>query len=344
MMKVGLSGSESRYQDQVNIARTESQLESPRRARTHPDVCAVMVTYNPEPSFEQNVRALLPQVGKLIIVDNLSTSAAHPLIAKTASACDVEVIWNQQNLGVGAGLNTGIERALSSGQYSWIATFDQDSLVPPDYVAAILEAYAACPFQDKVAMIGANYKLAMREQAHAPISVFREVKTLMTSGSFLKTFVFGVCGQFDESLFMDYVDHEFCLRLRLHGFKVVQASQAVLAHRLGSPTSHRFLWKRFMVTNYSPSRRYSNARNRLIVYRRYLSSDPLWILHDIFKWFRQTTKLVLVEQNRIEKLGSLARGCWDGMREPLAAQPAPTVALRDGAAGERREQGPEVDG
>src|SRR6266581_3987143 len=144
MMKVGLYGSELRYQGEVNIAGTKSQLESPRRARTHPDVCAVMVTYNPEPSFEQNVRALLPQVGKLIIVDNLSTSAAHPLIAQTASACDVEVIWNRQNLGIAAGLNAGIDRALSSGEYSWIATFDQDSCVPPDYVAAILEAYSAC--------------------------------------------------------------------------------------------------------------------------------------------------------------------------------------------------------
>src|SRR5713226_2121824 len=94
-----------RCQDHVNLPRTESQLESPN-AGTHADVCAVMVTYNPEPSFEQNVRALLPQVGKLIIVDNQSTSAARPLIAKTASACDVEVIWNKQNLGVGAGLNT----------------------------------------------------------------------------------------------------------------------------------------------------------------------------------------------------------------------------------------------
>ena len=48
-----------------------------------------------------------------------------------------------------------------------------------------------------------------------------------------------------------------------------------------------------------------DARNRLIVYRRYLSSDPLWVVQDIFRWFWQTTKLVLVEQNRTEKLAIL---------------------------------------
>jgi rhamnosyltransferase len=171
-------------------------------------------------------------------------------------------------------------------------------------------------------MIGANYKVAMRELTSEPISVrdgpvFREVKTLMTSGSFLKSSVFADCGRFDQSLFMDYVDHEFCLRLRQHGFKVIQSNRAVLAHRLGSPTSHRILWKRFMVTNYSPSRRYSNARNRLVVYRRYLTFDTLWVLQDILKWFRETVTMVLVEQNRTKKLTSIARGVWDGIREPL---------------------------
>jgi rhamnosyltransferase len=334
----------------VNSTRIEAQLDLPREAQTHAEVCALVVTYNPDSSLEQNVRALLPQVGKLIIVDNQSSPAARSLVARVASACEVEIVWNDRNLGIAAGLNAGIDRALACGQYSWIATFDQDSLVPPDFVAAVFEAYSSCPFRDQVAMIGANYKLAMRESTDEPTSVrdgsiFREVKTLMTSGSFLKSSVFGRCGRFDQSLFMDYVDHEFCLRLRQHGFRIIQATRAVLDHQLGSPTLHRFLWKRFLVTNYSASRRYYNARNRLIVYRRYLTSDPLWVLHDIFKWLRETTKLILVEQNRRVKLVSLISGSRDGMREPLRAQPDPTgVRKKADAAGEPGERGREVGG
>ena len=306
----------------MNSMPSAAPRESPCNVQPHADVCTVIVTYNPDSSFEQNVRALLPQVSKLVIVDNQSSSVAHSLVARVASASGVEIIWNDRNYGIAAALNAGIERALACGQYSWIATFDQDSLVPPDFVAVIFEAYSACSFREKVPMIGANYKVAMRELTSEPISVrdgpvFREVKTLMTSGSFLKSSVFADCGRFDQSLFMDYVDHEFCLRLRQHGFKVIQSNRAVLAHRLGSPTSHRILWKRFMVTNYSPSRRYSNARNRLVVYRRYLTFDTLWVLQDILKWFRETVTMVLVEQNRTKKLTSIARGVWDGIREPL---------------------------
>lgn len=304
----------------MNSAGIESQTALPREQRAHRDVCAVMVTHNPDSSLERNVQALLPQVGKLIIADNQSSSAAHSLIAQIGSAPGVEIIWNDRNLGIAAGLNAAVERALSCAQYSWIAMFDQDSFASSDYVSAIIDAYWACSFRDRVAMVGANYKLAMRDSTSVPTagwrgSNFREVKTLMTSGSLVKSSVFDCCGRFDQSLFMDYVDHEFCLRLRKNGFKILQASRAVLEHRLGCPTSHRFFFKRFTTTNYGPGRRYSNTRNRLIVYRRYLTSDPLWIVHDVWKWIPEIAKMVLVERNKKEKVVSLAKGCRDGIQD-----------------------------
>ena len=312
----------------MNIVPMESNLDSHRTARTHADVCAVMVTYDPEPSFEQNVRNLLPQVGRLIIVDNQSSSVTHSLIRQAASTHGVEVIWNERNLGIAGALNRGIDRALASNQYRWIATFDQDSRVPPDYLTTLFESYSACPFRDKVAMIGATYTSPAREFAPDSMSArngcgFREVKTLMTSGSLVKSSAFSECGRFDQSLFMDCVDHEFCLRLRRYGFRVIQAKQALLPHQPGSPTSQRILWKRFTTTNHSPSRRYYNAHNRMLVYRRYLSSEPLWALRDVFDWSRDVIKVVLFERNRTQKLASIAKGTWAAILEPLPARPDP---------------------
>jgi rhamnosyltransferase len=309
----------------VNSTISAAQCESPCKIRPHSDVCAVIVTYNPDSSFEQNVQALLPQVGRLIIVDNQSSSAANSRIRLAASTHGVEVIWNERNLGIAGALNRGIDRALASGQYRWIATFDQDSHMPSDYLTTIIESYSACPFRDKVAMIGATYRSPETEIVPESTSArngcgFREVKTLMTSGSLVKSSAFGECGRFDESLFMDCVDHEFCLRLRRHGFRVIQAKQALLEHQLGSPTSHRILWKRFTTTNHSPTRRYYNAHNRMLVYRRYLSSELLWALSDVLDWLRDVIKLVLFERNRTQKLASIAKGTWAAMLEPLPAR------------------------
>jgi rhamnosyltransferase len=285
-----------------------------------------MVTYDPEPGFEKHIRDLLPQVGKLIIVDNRSSSVAHSLIQQAASTHAVEVIWNQQNLGIAGALNRGIERAVASGEYHWIATFDQDSHVPPDYVRSIFESYSTCPFRDKVGIIGGTYVSPAMEFAPGPMSGrngsgFREVKTLMTSGSVLKSSAFTECGCFDQSLFMDCVDHEFCLRLRRHGFRVIQSKQARLAHQPGSPTSHRILWKSVTTTNHSASRRYYNAHNRMLVYRRYLTSEPIWAMRDVSDWLQDIVKLVLLEQDRTHKLASIARGTWAAMLGSLPTPP-----------------------
>jgi rhamnosyltransferase len=278
-----------------------------------------MVTYNPDSSLEQNIRAILPQVRKLLLVDNQSDSTSQAFVAQTAADLGVEVIWSAKNLGIAGGLNEGIDRALSEAQYAWIALFDQDSLVPTGFVSAILEAYAACPLRDEVAAVGASYGHPVYESrgkwtAERNNFAFRELKTVMTSGSLVKTSALATGGNFDQSLFMDYVDHDFCLRLRRHGFRVIQAGNAVLAHQLGDPTLHRIFGKEFLSSNHSAGRRYHNARNRVLVYRRYLWSEPSWVAADFFGWFREMAKVALVESDRKKKFSNVARGIWDGLK------------------------------
>jgi rhamnosyltransferase len=304
-------------------------------------VWAVIVTHNPTPDFEQNVRVLVPQVEKLIIVDNQSSSATRKFVAKVASTYETEVIWGQQNLGIAAALNAGADVALASDRSRWILMLDQDSHVPPDFVATMFDAYEACPFKDEVALIGANYQLKFRT-LQAPggdgqARMFREVETLMTSGTLVKGRFFSECGSLDESFFMDYVDHEFCFRVRRHGLRIIQANSAILQHQLGSPTVHRLFGRDFTTSNYSPNRRYHQARNRLVFYRRYFSSDALWIVCDWFRWFREILKIIVVEPDRETKLANIARGVWDGLKVPKwSGKPRGTNGYSPGPAAARK--------
>jgi rhamnosyltransferase len=173
-------------------------------------------------------------------------------------------------------------------------------------------------------MVGASYGSATRanvSDAAKPETYWecREIETLMTSGSLLKISAFAVSGLFDQSLFMDCVDHEFCLRLRKHGFKVVQAKNVWLAHQPGSPSSHQILWKKVQTTNHSPQRRYHNAHNRVMVYRRYAPSEPWWAIRDIYDWIKDGIKVVLLEDNRREKFLSIVKGAWVALWKPPTA-------------------------
>lgn len=276
-----------------------------------------MVVYNPDSTLEQNIKALVNEFARLIVVDNCSEPSVRLRIAALAADCNFEVIWNNENIGLAAGLNTGIGSALAHEQYQWIATFDQDSRVFPGFSAAMLAAHAACPFRDKVALIAPHHVTSSEvgnEQQPRDGLQFQEITVALQSGSLFNRSAFKDAGLFDEAFFIDYVDFEFCLRLRKRGFRLIEAREAPIYHRVGTPTRHKLLGITCTVFNHSPLRRYYAARNRLRVYRRYALSDPRWIGHDIWSWFKEIVKLVLFESNRWEKLAFAARGVWDAIR------------------------------
>jgi rhamnosyltransferase len=285
-------------------------------------ICAVMVVYNPDSTLEQNIKALLNEVARLVVVDNCSEPSVRSRIAALSATCNFEVIWNKENIGLAAGLNTGIRCALANEQYQWIATFDQDSRIFPGFSTAMLAAQAACPFRDKVAVIAPHHVPSPEVSDETPPCdglQFQEITVALQSGSLFSRAAFKDVGLFDEAFFIDYVDFEFCLRLRKRGFRLIEATEAPIYHRVGTPTSHKFLGITCTVFNHSPLRRYYAARNRLSVYRRYTLSDPRWICHDIWSWFKEIVKLVLFESNRWEKLAFAARGVWDALRGRMGA-------------------------
>jgi rhamnosyltransferase len=276
-----------------------------------------MVVYNPDSLLEENIRALLTEVANLIVVDNGSEPSNRSVTAALAAACGFDVIWNKENAGLAAALNTGIRRAFLNEDYAWIATFDQDSKVSAGFSEAILAAYDSCPFRDEVALIGPRHMLSSERPAERPPednARFQEIPVTLQSGSLFSRSALKNVALFDESFFIDYVDFEFCLRLRKRGFRIIEATRALLFHRVGTPTTHTFFNKTCMVFNHSPVRRYYAARNRLRVYARYLLSDPRWIGHDAWSWFKEIIKLTLFEKDPLEKLGYMARGAWDALR------------------------------
>src|SRR5687767_1872703 len=103
---------------------------------TAASVCGVVVTYHPEPDALENVRMMVAECGRVIVVDNASTPATQ---ARLAAVSGVELIALPENQGVATALNVGARRAMEHG-FGWVVTFDQDSTPEPAMVAALCEA------------------------------------------------------------------------------------------------------------------------------------------------------------------------------------------------------------
>src|SRR5262249_15664843 len=162
--------------------------------------------------------------------------------------------------------------------------FDQDSTITADFFSSQLDAYGQCPFKSRVGIIAPVLCTSEAEaEAHrcADVPGFTVTRTAMTSGSLLSARVFAQEGPYDEHFFIiDYVDYDYCLRLYRRGWKTIRANRSFLVHRLGLAERHSFLGFSVTTKTHSPWRRYHIMRNRVVIYRRYALSSPLWCLYD----------------------------------------------------------------
>jgi rhamnosyltransferase len=278
-------------------------------------VGAVIIAYNPSPTLYENVLALADQVSRILIVDNASNSESRTVLERLRGLPRTDIIQNSSNLGIGAALNVGARWAIERG-YGWIATFDQDSRVGPGFVAEMLHAYSEHPQRGLIGLVAPRYREQTTGLALDGVSAMSGdeiVLTSMMSGNLVRTDVLKTVGFYNEQFFIDYVDHELCLRMARYGFRVLKSAHAVLQHNLGRLSLTKVGNRILATTNHSPLRRYYNARNRIFVYRLYGRFVPWWVVHDMKYFLIDTVKIPFLEPEGRAKLSSIVRGIWHGL-------------------------------
>jgi rhamnosyltransferase len=289
-----------------------------------PALCAVVVTYFPKPNCVANLFALAPEVAKVLIVDNGSSEQSLGPVEAAAAKLNAVIVRLGNNLGIAAALNVGLRFAHDHG-YEWLATFDQDSQTTPGMIDEMFGALKAYPHPDQVAVVtpchvdrnsGFTVKYPSAEASGAG---WRIIPVAMTSGNVVNVQVAADAGGFDESLFIDYVDVEFCLRLRNRGYRLLEATRAKLIHSLGSMERRRFIFTRVIVTNHPSIRRYYITRNRFIIWRQYWKCEPAFVIGDIWRLLTETMYVLLYEKQVRAKIPMIIHGVRDGLKNVRGA-------------------------
>jgi rhamnosyltransferase len=287
-------------------------------APSRDNVCAVLVTHNPDAGFACRVEKIRPQVAGIVIVDNASAEPGLGQVRHFESQDGLHLICNEMNHGIARALNQGAQWAANCG-YRWILTFDQDTEAAPGMVEALSDVYRALPDPKQVAVLGANYrhrengKVATKGTYEAG-SGAREVKAVITSGSLIPLSALAALGGFREDFFMDCVDVDYCLRARAQGFCVLRTVAPLMQHSVGHLTEHRLLGKAMATTNHSPWRRYLQVRNSVILAREYLARDPALVLSALASRAQEILRVCLFERQRRRKLVYCWLGLVDGLR------------------------------
>jgi len=287
--------------------RDEQHKMTPR------SVCAVIVTYHPLPRMLENFRTIFDQVDGMVIVDNGSSPNVLAFLRDASRNWGFLLVDNAENLGVAEGLNQGVRTAKEQG-YPWVILFDQDSSINSGFVGQMFESWAAHSQRDRVAAIHPRYRdpktgleaLVRRAKDGGPI-------TSMTSGALMPAWIFDRIGWFASEYFIDCVDTEYCFRIRASGYLIADSVRAELAHAPGNSQLRTMLGFSFRPTHHGTMRRYYMSRNRIVVFRKYVTVFPHWALISLSDSMRETVKCFLGEPDRSVKLRRFLLGTWDGL-------------------------------
>lgn len=230
--------------------------------------CGVVTLYNPHDGVIEFIDSYLSHLDKLYVVDNSPEPSPH-ILGVLRQHAEIEVLSSNGNTGVAAALNLGARRALQDG-YTWLLTMDQDSYFCQSQIVKIIRALATVDYET-TAIVS-----PMHDPAHLSAGPCRLEPKLVTitSGSFLNLSLIQSIGFFDEKLFIDEVDHDYCLRANLCGYQVLQATNCFLLHQIGTPTRRRFLLRVRTVYEHNPKRIYFIVRNNLYIQAKYHEAFP----------------------------------------------------------------------
>lgn len=290
-------------------------------------ILAVAVTYHPDPGLLADVlRSVAPQVEGLAVVDNGSANADE--VRRIAATAGAQVLTNEQNIGIAAAQNQGIDFAQRNG-FSHVLLLDQDTTLAPGVVADLSKHLGALEKdQGAIAAIGPAYyeihsKRKTRAYRSAGLHISRislEEKTqpvpsdsIIASGSLIPLKVLEQVGELNEDLFIDLVDVEWCFRARAAGYKVFISPTATVDHHLGSGTIK--LGPR-QIAVHAPVRNYYWVRNALWLARQ--PYTPLaWKLYFLSRTLAFLATYTTLVDKRALRLQLIGRGIWDSLNGRL---------------------------
>jgi rhamnosyltransferase len=292
------------------------------------DVCAVVVSFNPDPDILLRlVDELVRQVGEVVVVDNGSRDADKLQVLCTPQASFLALGANR---GIAAAHNAGITHA-RSGKAGYVLLMDQDSIPAEDMVDQLGRAYVRLSGKNcKISAVGACYfgshidnesffvrfgwlKFRRAYCSECPPGEPIQADFLISSGSLIPLPVLDAVGNMDEGLFIDHVDTDWFLRASAAGYTAFGVCEALMQHGLGDRTLRIWLGHMRNVPQHRPFRYYYIFRNSILLYRRPYARGK-WIFNDVVRLSSIAVLYVLFCPPRWQNLKMMCRGITDGFR------------------------------
>jgi len=189
-------------------------------------ITAGIVLFNPEDMERINkaINSVLKQVEKVYIFDNSTNAKRFPFPDR------VVYMTEHDNKGIAYALNRIMEMAKKDG-YEWVVTMDQDSILPETTISLYNQHINNDPRIAIICPQVVDSRRGYMKIKKEPRIEYIDFCITSASCTFLEAWE--KVGGFDEWLFIDLVDNEFCKRLIVSGYKILRLNELVLDQEFG---------------------------------------------------------------------------------------------------------------
>ncbi len=268
-------------------------------------IIAGIVLYEPEKErLLDNIKAIEGQVEQIVCVDNGSSNYDDIYDTILNNYGKVIFIRNKKNDGIARALNQIFEYAKSK-QVEWVLTLDQDTVCPHD----IVERYMEHMKDEEIAilapvLVDRNYSRIEAEKAEASV-----ISRCITSASLNRVADWELVGGFFEPLFIDFVDHDYCMRIIKKGRVIKRINSVHVLHEIGHAKEYKIFGVKIVTLNHSSFRKYFIVRNWMYFIRTY--KDDVSVVRECMKLIAFVLKTVILEKNKINNINVMVKGIRD---------------------------------
>lgn len=209
-------------------------------------LCVGITLFHPNHKIIEYLKSLSHKVDYIFVFDNSDNNASYRYHFNIENLI---YHFTGKNQGLSKAFNWCFEKALYYHQ-DYLLLLDQDSCYDQDLILQMQEEISIYPDNQNVAIHAFNIK-PLGEEVSKNALQFYEVNEVISSGSFLNIEVIEKSHlRYDENLFVDYVDHDFCHQIHDHHLKIIVHDQLIVYQTLGymhngrichSPVRHYYM-------------------------------------------------------------------------------------------------------
>ena len=257
-------------------------------------ICGLVVMYNPEIENFSYARQFAEDLDHLVLFDN-SREDSQILFEQLDFPENTEYHWNNgENIGLGEPINRLADQ-MKNSDYSWIITFDQDSLPEEDMISYMRKFVNSIHCTDDIAVVSpvlVSDKQEVQSLRNTSFPVYKHTFDIAQSGMMQRISSIHACGGYDRNLFIDSVDWEFVVRCMQHGYQTIRLNHCFLYHQIEDSNNHEINVNGhiYHTNKYGPLRYYYQYRNALYCRAKYQGSAYEFIWDEVLNGLDHATE------------------------------------------------------